>query len=301
MHTPLDDVALTFNSHTYESDPVTEPISPFDPIALNNSVLDLIDWSMVLTASEESPSNAQFSIRDFIILGMDENANEDFYYSEDLYDIPAVVNTKYTNLYINHSDDWFSSGYTDDNDVMVDSPRFMVDIRKPIESNDDFKQWNISGELLGTINSSSLIRLDWVMTEATGIYPISLVIGDSVYNMRDISSVLISGEEFTDFSIQMGNTLDNDNFIVSDFKLTDPYPNPFNPSTTLDLNIPSSDNINIMVYDIKGNLIDVVYEGFIGAGQHKINWNAVNKSSGVYFFKTIYKDQVVVKKAILIK
>ena len=290
VHTTISNVALIFESYQYENS------------IINDSELTH-DWQMIITASEESASNAQFSIKDYIIIGMDADADDSFLYGEDLYDIPAILNTKYTNLYINHSDDWFSSGTIDVNNVVVDSPRFMADIRRPIESSEDFKQWNISGELLGTINSSSLIRLDWSTPETVGVYPINLVVGDLVYDMRSVNSVLITGDEFMNFSVQMGNKneLSNNSVIVSDFSLTDPYPNPFNPLTSIILNVPSSDYINVSVYDIRGTLIDEIYDGYINLGQHNISWDASNMSSGVYFFKAIYQSNLIIKKSILIK
>ena len=70
----------------------------------------------------------------------------------------------------------------------------------------------------------------------------------------------LSSEEFQSFIVQIGDVLSNEDFIVSDFKIDNPYPNPFNPQTSLNINIPISGNMSISVYDVSGNLIDVLHD-----------------------------------------
>ena len=288
VHTPAEGMNLIFDSY------------PYDEEYVYNNPLDDLDWKLVLTASEEDANPAQFSIRDFIVLAMDEEADEQFSYGEDLYDIPATVSSKYSNLYIDHNNDWYSSDLSDENGVVVESPRFMVDVRSPMQAN-DFKDWKIRGELLGQINPSTLIRLDWSMDSIVGNYPIKLFAGDDQIDMRSVNSTVVLGADFIEMSIQMGETLDNDVNIISNFILNDIYPNPFNPTATLSLNIPASDNLSVVIYDINGNRISTLHDGFIHSGEHSIQWDAHSVSSGVYFFKAEYRNNIVVKKAILIK
>jgi len=256
---------------------------------------------MKITASEKNPSNPAFSISDYIVIGFNSDANESFSYGEDIYDVPAILNYRYANLYINHSFDWFSSNLIDENGVYIESPRFMTDIRTPMEVN-DFKQWDINGELLGPINSSDSLIIEWEMDDVTGVYPINLLIGDESIDMRENSYIEIIGSEFNQFRVQMGEEdLDNDSFIISDFNLEDPFPNPFNPRTQISFNIPISDFIEITIYDINGNLVNILYDGYIQSGEHTLSWSAEGLSSGVYIVKSIYQNSVITKKAILIK
>mgnify|MGYP001183052750 FL=1 len=123
-----------------------------------------------------------------------------------------------------------------------------------------------------------------------------------IVDMRENSYIDILGSQFGQFSIQMGEeNLSNESFIVSEFNLSDPFPNPFNPKTQLDFNIPVSDFLKIEVYDVGGNLINVLHDGFIQSGEHTIYWDAGDLSSGVYIIKSLYQNDFVVKKAILVK
>ena len=145
-------------------------------------------------------------------------------------------------------------------------------------------------------------RIEWEMDEVTGIYPINLIIGDEVIDMRQNSYDDILGSEFNQFSVQMGEeNLSNDSFLISEFELSDPFPNPFNPKTQIEFNIPVSDFIEIKIYDINGKMLDVLYDGYIQSGEHTLDWNAEQLSSGVYIIKSMYQNNLITKKAVLIK
>jgi len=86
------------------------------------------------------------------------------------------------------------------------------------------------------------------------------------------------------------------------------YPNPFNPSTTIDFEI-KKDNvpISLKIYNSRGQLVKtLINEEIYHKGNHSIVWNGDNKeneqvSSGVYFFKLISNKHMQIKKAILVK
>ena len=84
-------------------------------------------------------------------------------------------------------------------------------------------------------------------------------------------------------------------------KINSIYPNPFNPSVNLDFEINEDDFIDIVVLDINGRLVDIIYEGNILKGQHLYTWNAYNVTSGVYFLKLVTSDQIITKKITLLK
>lgn len=68
----------------------------------------------------------------------------------------------------------------------------------------------------------------------------------------------------------------------SGFYLADAYPNPFNPSTTIDYSIGSPSDVTLSLYNIQGQLVDVIHDGFMQAGQHSATWTPSDLSSGVY-------------------
>ena len=80
--------------------------------------------------------------------------------------------------------------------------------------------------------------------------------------------------------------LNNDNTdIPNGYSLDNPYPNPFNPNTTISFTIPIYDFVSIKVYDVMGRLISTLAERNFNSGSHTLIWNGANYSSGEYFIK----------------
>ena len=82
------------------------------------------------------------------------------------------------------------------------------------------------------------------------------------------------------------------------------YPNPFNPSTTIEYEIPEGGmHINLSIYDIRGRLVAGLVNEYQEASydNYKVIWNASNMSSGVYFVRLHAGDTIKTQKIMLIK
>ncbi len=90
---------------------------------------------------------------------------------------------------------------------------------------------------------------------------------------------------------------------IKDYKynLSQNYPNPFNPSTTIKYSIPQASNVKLTVYNSLGQKIAELVNGSNEAGNHTVNFNASNLSSGMYFYKIEASGFSEVKKMILLK
>ncbi len=71
--------------------------------------------------------------------------------------------------------------------------------------------------------------------------------------------------------------------LPDDFRIESAYPNPFNPSTTLNITVPQSSKIKLNIYDRLGRLVTSLANETVEAGHHSFNWNAGNVSAGIYF------------------
>ena len=69
--------------------------------------------------------------------------------------------------------------------------------------------------------------------------------------------------------------------IPSSIEIAEVYPNPFNPSTNLNINIDKATNATIMAYDITGRSVDIVFEGLLDAGMTSVAWEASKLSTGL--------------------
>jgi len=61
-------------------------------------------------------------------------------------------------------------------------------------------------------------------------------------------------------------------------------PNPFNPTTTISFSLADAGNVSIEVYNVAGQKIDTIADGFMNAGSHSVVWDASDFSAGVYFY-----------------
>jgi hypothetical protein len=111
------------------------------------------------------------------------------------------------------------------------------------------------------------------------------------------------------FSFDILNGLEtvkvDDEILPTQFALHPPYPNPFNPITTIRFDISVEEAImpplQLTVYDITGRAVDILVNGKIESGQHEIQWNASQYSSGLYFVELVAGKKRDVQKLILLK
>ena len=90
------------------------------------------------------------------------------------------------------------------------------------------------------------------------------------------------------------------------FFVSNNYPNPFNPVTTLRYDLPENSMVNIRVYDMLGRQVKELVNNYQNAGFKSIIWNATNDfgkpaAAGVYLYKIQAGDYVQIKKMVLLK
>jgi hypothetical protein len=84
------------------------------------------------------------------------------------------------------------------------------------------------------------------------------------------------------------------------------YPNPFNPTTTISYTVPTSGDVTLKVYNMKGQVVRTLVNSSVNAGNHTVTWNGTDDngsavSSGLYFYKIQSSNQTLTKKMLLAK
>lgn len=133
-----------------------------------------------------------------------------------------------------------------------------------------------------TVNNAQWVKLgeytfsgnhnDQVILSNNGVSSERYVVADAVRFVGIEDNIEISNERV------IGDS-------PSQFKLLPSYPNPFNPSTTINYRIPESSSVTLEIYDITGRKITTLYNGFKSSGTHSLTWNAHSNASGVYLVK----------------
>ncbi|MBI9072127.1 MAG: glycoside hydrolase family 3 C-terminal domain-containing protein [Melioribacteraceae bacterium] len=138
----------------------------------------------------------------------------------------------------------------------------------------DWQNWQTTSTLLELGSGNSTIRL---YSEKGG------------FNLNWIESILM----FTDVK--------ETEIIPANFRLEQNYPNPFNPTTTINYAIAESGEVSLKVFDVLGNEVSTLVDGYKPKGIYSVSFNAANLSSGVYFYKLSANNNIEIKKLTFIK
>jgi len=104
--------------------------------------------------------------------------------------------------------------------------------------------------------------------------------------------------------VKFGETVgisDSENSLVKHLDLQQNYPNPFNPATLINFSLKNSSAVSLKIFDLTGREVAVLVQAELPTGHHTYKFNAVNLSSGIYFYQLQSGNDKVVKKMILQK
>lgn len=90
------------------------------------------------------------------------------------------------------------------------------------------------------------------------------------------------------------------------FSLSQNFPNPFNPETTIEYSLSTPANIQLEVFDVLGRKVATLAAGLREAGLHRLQWNGKNNSgvsvpSGIYFYRLSAPDFVHTRRMLLMR
>jgi hypothetical protein len=149
------------------------------------------------------------------------------------------------------------------------------------------KQWSFLYDVVPYIDD----EVYYTVTDSIGL--------TSAFNIwvRDtICGAIINGRLFGTIV-----TLDDDQTLPQVFYLSHNYPNPFNPSTKINWQVPVGSWQTLQVFDVLGNEVTTLVDEYKPAGTYGITFNAEDLQSGIYFYLLKAGDFAETKKMILIK
>ena len=86
-----------------------------------------------------------------------------------------------------------------------------------------------------------------------------------------------------------------------EFSLSSAYPNPFNPTTTIEFSASEAGYASVKIYNLMGQVVGVLMDGMVDAKTYNLTWNAKDLSSGVYMIKAESNGNVATQKVMLLK
>ncbi|GEM_PF-3240056 len=191
------------------------------------------------------------------------------------YNLVTNLLTSYQNLFTDFS--W----------IRKTSDSTMVMIMKNINGNEFFRKFYLGNN---TFDSRTVIGYNWGY--------------DSTYRKLDISWEQMLNEKRAIVGSWYRQTTGINyagNVIPDKFNLSQNYPNPFNPSTKIRFDIPKASFVKLKVIDILGREIETLVDDKLQPGIYEVNWNALQRPSGVYFYQIQSGNFNQTKKMVLIK
>ncbi|NOX88610.1 MAG: T9SS type A sorting domain-containing protein [Calditrichaeota bacterium] len=94
--------------------------------------------------------------------------------------------------------------------------------------------------------------------------------------------------------------------IATDYRLSNNYPNPFNPTTVIEYTVPKAGKVNIAVYDVLGRKVRTLVNQNLMPGTYNVVWDGTDDAgervtTGVYFYQMHTQNAVITKKMTFIK
>jgi hypothetical protein len=126
------------------------------------------------------------------------------------------------------------------------------------------------------------------------VYPVTIASGGSVVRTGGTSKAQIPGWPTT--GVESGN-----GSVPLVFGLAQNFPNPFNPSTTIQYSIATATHVTVKVYNLLGAEVETLLDQNQSAGVYTLRFNASRLASGMYFYQMKTAEYVSTKKMILIK
>ena len=79
------------------------------------------------------------------------------------------------------------------------------------------------------------------------------------------------------------------------------YPNPFNPTTTIEYSLTNTEQVALKVYDLTGRLVSTVLDGVQPSGTYKVTFDAAGLASGMYLYRLESASTTITRKMVLLK
>lgn len=164
-----------------------------------------------------------------------------------------------------------------------------------VKSVDEVKTMYYYGEL--EVGSDNLLSTTYTWYDQTGKFPLLTLIETVSWNDEDTLTSRFA-EVYTE---DTPTNVKEPELIPMNAELRQNYPNPFNPATEIRFSVERPGNITLQVYDILGNKVADLVNGYHEAGNHSVNFNASGLSSGTYFYALNANGTVLSRKMALLK
>lgn len=156
------------------------------------------------------------------------------------------------------------------------------------------------------LNAGQSAQIDVLITAPAWVPAIvanlTMMVTSDTYDPANCGSTTAIDAQATDVNDDIGGG----SLVPSQFSLAQNYPNPFNPETMISFNILEAGNARLEVFNILGQSVDVLIDGFMPAGPVSTEWNGrdrngTNVPSGIYFYRLSRGGEALTRQMVLLR
>ena len=153
-----------------------------------------------------------------------------------------------------------------------------------------------AADMTGGGNVNVLDAVALVNLILTGV-PKATVTPDVMGYLKSLESELSSSE----FSRLMEMVRGLKAPVPTGYSLAPNYPNPFNPETEIAFSLPENAKVILTVYNVLGQVMDVLFDQELPARRHVVVWNGEDAATGIYFYSITANDFTATRRMVLMK
>ncbi len=165
---------------------------------------------------------------------------------------------------------------------------------------------NVDGPFSLVKNITNPSQVSWIDADVTLGFPLQhtacykMLAYDAASNNSDYSNDICKAA--SDFQIEKNSNIRYMKDVsITSFHMEEAYPNPFNPSTFINYQLPGDGHVSLKIYDITGREILQLVDDNQVQGSYSVKFNADGLSSGIYIAVLNFKNSSFSKKIILAK
>jgi len=144
--------------------------------------------------------------------------------------------------------------------------------------------FEVERKVITTQTASEWKTVGYVEGHGTMTEPVDYNFSDGIAGIK--ADVIVYRLKQIDYNgvYQYSDEVEVTGFIPTAYELSQNYPNPFNPSTTISFALPADNFVSLRVYNLLGQEVATIFEGFLAAGNYDQTFDASSLTSGLYVY-----------------
>ncbi|KAF0152412.1 MAG: Peptidase S8 and S53 subtilisin kexin sedolisin [Ignavibacteria bacterium] len=165
---------------------------------------------------------------------------------------------------------------------------------KATDPDGDVVTFRIDGDSPSGSTLSSSGAFNWITnsSHASRVYMFMITASDGTLSETKVVTITVR---------QTVVGVEDEIIIPTKFNLAQNYPNPFNPTTNIKYSLPKESNVVLKIYNVMGEEIRTLVNGYRPAGTHTVKFDASGLTSGLYFYKIQTNESSKTMKMLLTK